>query len=109
MGQKLDQLLLEVASLTGEVRNDRERSATTAAAIQAAVSEVKARIDGVSVRPVNGSLAGAFGPLSPDYAQTWLADIWGVTVAQIAPIMPYVLLVLILIFRPMGLLGTRET
>ena len=48
MGQKLDQLLLEVASLTGEVRNDRERSATTAAAIQAAVSEVKARIDGVS-------------------------------------------------------------
>ncbi len=32
-----------------------------------------------------------------------------VTVAQIAPIMPYVLLVLILAFRPMGLLGTRET
>jgi branched-chain amino acid transport system permease protein len=58
---------------------------------------------------MNGSLAGAFGPLSPDYAQTWLSDIWGVTVAQIAPIMPYVLLVLILIFRPMGLLGTRET
>jgi branched-chain amino acid transport system permease protein len=58
---------------------------------------------------MNGSFASAFGPLSPDYAQTWLADIWGVTVAQIAPIMPYVLLVLILIFRPMGLLGTRET
>jgi branched-chain amino acid transport system permease protein len=58
---------------------------------------------------MNGSFASAFGPLSPDYAQTWLSDIWGVTVAQIAPIMPYVLLVLILIFRPMGLLGTRET
>jgi branched-chain amino acid transport system permease protein len=58
---------------------------------------------------MNGSLAGAFGPLSPDYASTWLADIWSVTIAQIAPIMPYVLLVLILIFRPMGLLGTRET
>jgi len=58
---------------------------------------------------MNGSLAGAFGPLSPDYAQSWLADIWGVTIAQIAPIMPYVLLVLILVFRPMGLLGTRET
>ena len=58
---------------------------------------------------MNGSLVGAFGPLSPAYAQTWLADIWGVTVAQIAPIVPYVLLVLILIFRPMGLLGTRET
>lgn len=58
---------------------------------------------------MNGSLADAFGPLGPRYAQTWLADIWGVTVAQIAPIMPYVLLVLILILRPMGLLGTRET
>ena len=58
---------------------------------------------------MNGSLAGAFGPLSPAYAATWLSDIWGVTVAQIAPIMPYVLLVLILIFRPMGLLGTRDT
>jgi branched-chain amino acid transport system permease protein len=58
---------------------------------------------------MNGSLSGAFGPLSPDYASTWLADIWSVTIAQIAPIMPYVLLVLILIFRPMGLLGTRET
>jgi len=58
---------------------------------------------------MNGSLAGAFGPLSPAYASTWLSDIWGVTIAQIAPIMPYLLLVLILIFRPMGLLGTRET
>ena len=36
-------------------------------------------------------------------------DIWNVTVAQIAPIMPYLLLVLMLIFRPTGLLGTRDT
>jgi branched-chain amino acid transport system permease protein len=28
--------------------------------------------------------------------------------AQAAPILPYLLLVLILIFRPKGLLGTRE-
>lgn len=48
MDGKLDQLLKEVASLTVETRNDRERAASTAAAIQAAVSEVKARIDGVS-------------------------------------------------------------
>jgi branched-chain amino acid transport system permease protein len=27
---------------------------------------------------------------------------------QVAPILPYLLLVLILIFRPKGLLGTRE-
>lgn len=58
---------------------------------------------------INGSLASLFGPLSPAYAATWLSDIWNVTVAQIAPILPYLLLVLILTFRPMGLLGTRET
>jgi branched-chain amino acid transport system permease protein len=37
-----------------------------------------------------------------------LFDVWNVTVAQIAPIIPYLLLVLILILRPTGLLGTRE-
>jgi branched-chain amino acid transport system permease protein len=37
------------------------------------------------------------------------ADLWGMTVAQVAPILPYLLLVLILIFRPMGFFGTRET
>ena len=31
------------------------------------------------------------------------------TIAQIAPILPYLLLVLVLIFRPTGLLGTRDT
>jgi branched-chain amino acid transport system permease protein len=30
-------------------------------------------------------------------------------VAQVAPIIPYLLLVLILIFRPKGLLGDRDT
>ena len=37
-----------------------------------------------------------------------LSDLYSVTVAQIAPILPYLLLVLILIFRPTGLLGKRE-
>ena len=41
--------------------------------------------------------------------QSALADLWTVTVAQIAPIMPYLLLVLVLIVRPMGLFGTRDT
>ena len=36
-----------------------------------------------------------------------LADIWQVTVAQVAPIIPYLLLVLVLIFRPTGLLRAR--
>src|SRR6476620_2014008 len=37
-----------------------------------------------------------------------LFDVWNVTVAEIAPIMPYLLLVVILILRPTGLMGTRE-
>jgi len=31
------------------------------------------------------------------------------TISQVAPILPYLFLVLILIFRPKGLLGTRES
>jgi branched-chain amino acid transport system permease protein len=58
---------------------------------------------------LNGSLSSAFGPLDPSMGPSELTDIWNVTIAQIAPILPYVLLVLILIVRPMGLLGTRET
>ncbi len=42
-------------------------------------------------------------------AQSALADLWTVTVAQVAPIMPYLLLVLMLIVRPRGLFGTRDT
>ncbi len=36
-------------------------------------------------------------------------DLWMATVAQVAPIIPYLLLVLVLIFRPKGLMGDRET
>lgn len=35
-------------------------------------------------------------------------DLWKVTVAQAGPVLPYVLMVLMLIFRPKGLMGTRE-
>lgn len=38
-----------------------------------------------------------------------LHELGSVTVAQIAPILPYVMLVVILIVRPTGLFGTRET
>ncbi|WP_407166815.1 branched-chain amino acid ABC transporter permease [Bradyrhizobium sp. ORS 111] len=58
---------------------------------------------------LNGSLASVFGPLDPSLGPSPLTDIWNVTIAQVAPILPYVLLVLVLIFRPMGLLGTRES
>lgn len=52
-------------------------------------------------------LFAAFG-ITVD-AQSALIDLWTVTIAQVAPILPYLLLVLILIFRPTGLFGTRET
>ncbi len=38
-----------------------------------------------------------------------LTDIRRVTIAQAAPIMPFLLLVLVLIFRPKGLFGKRDT
>jgi branched-chain amino acid transport system permease protein len=59
---------------------------------------------------VNVSMADIFAFLNftPERGTT-LADLWQVTVAQVAPIMPYILLVLVLIFKPTGLMGTRDT
>jgi branched-chain amino acid transport system permease protein len=36
-------------------------------------------------------------------------EVWSVKLSQAAPILPYVLLVLMLIVRPRGFMGTRET
>ncbi len=41
-------------------------------------------------------------------SETFGAPVLQLTLAQVAPILPYLFLVLILIFRPKGLLGTRE-
>ena len=41
-------------------------------------------------------------------AETFGYAVWSVKLSQIAAILPYLLLVLILIFRPKGLFGTRE-
>ena len=38
-----------------------------------------------------------------------LRDLWSLSLPQVAPILPYLLLILILVFRPTGLLGKRET
>jgi branched-chain amino acid transport system permease protein len=54
---------------------------------------------------INVSLADVVGA----EAAARLGDLGTVTVAQIAPVIPYLLLVLVLIFRPKGLMGTRET
>jgi branched-chain amino acid transport system permease protein len=54
-----------------------------------------------------GAMAASVGV--PVAALPALHDLWRITVAQVAPIIPYVLLVAILIVRPTGLFGTRET
>ena len=54
---------------------------------------------------MNFSFAEVLGPIAPPF----LGDLWQVTIAELAPVMPYILLVLILIFRPTGLMGKRES
>lgn len=58
---------------------------------------------------VDASLMGAAQSvgwiISPD---SFGYALWKLKISQIAPILPYMFLVLILVFRPKGLLGTRE-
>jgi len=54
------------------------------------------------------SLAGMLGALGIAVTeQTPLYSLWKLQLSQVAPVLPYLLLVLMLIFRPKGLLGTR--
>ena len=43
--------------------------------------------------------------MTPD---TFLYALWSLKLSQVAPVLPYLLLVLVLILRPRGLMGTRE-
>jgi branched-chain amino acid transport system permease protein len=55
------------------------------------------------------SLAGLLAQAGVEVApQGFGYPLLAMTVAQVAPVLPYLLLVLILIFRPRGLMGTRE-
>jgi len=59
---------------------------------------------------INVSMADIFGftHFTPS-ADSILGDLWTVTLAQIAPILPYLLLLVVLILKPTGLWGTRQT
>jgi branched-chain amino acid transport system permease protein len=58
---------------------------------------------------IETSLLSLLAPLGVAMdAKTFGYSVMSLKISQIAPIMPYLLLVLILIFRPKGLLGTRE-
>ena len=55
------------------------------------------------------SFAGAMQALGMQVtSQTFGYELLSLKISQVAPILPYLFLVLILIFRPKGLLGTRE-
>lgn len=59
---------------------------------------------------INVSVADVLAPLGITLTRDSIGgDLWMATVAQVAPIIPYLLLVLVLIFRPKGLMGYRET
>jgi branched-chain amino acid transport system permease protein len=54
------------------------------------------------------SLAGMLGAVGIVVTEhTPLYSLWKLQLSQVAPVLPYLLLVLMLIFRPKGLLGTR--
>ena len=55
-----------------------------------------------SLLSVFQALGVAITPRSPGY------PLWKLPLSQVAPILPYLLLVLMLVLRPKGLLGTRE-
>ena len=60
-----------------------------------------------------GSLGGAFiASLMIGFIQTYAVSLdWGLfgyKISQVAPVLPYLVMVLILIVRPRGLMGTRE-
>jgi branched-chain amino acid transport system permease protein len=58
---------------------------------------------------IDASLLGAFKALGMALTpQSFGYPLWKLRVSEVAPILPYLLLVLMLVFRPRGLLGTRE-
>ena len=44
-----------------------------------------------------------------DLSESALRDLWTLTLPQIGPILPYLLMIVVLVFRPSGLFGKRET
>ena len=57
-----------------------------------------------------GDILTAIGFSRPvDLDESALRDLWTLTIPQIGPILPYLLMILVLVIRPQGLFGKRET
>ena len=74
----------------------------TPSAVDRRTVHVALTVDGSLATLLNQLFGAGIGPSTPGW------PLLRITLAQAAPILPYLLLVLILIFRPKGLLGTRE-
>lgn len=58
---------------------------------------------------INASLADLFALAGVHVTSaTVLSSVWTLTLSQMAPVLPYLLMVVMLIVRPSGLMGTRE-
>ncbi|RKP49645.1 branched-chain amino acid ABC transporter permease [Pararobbsia silviterrae] len=58
---------------------------------------------------IDASLADLFARFGVHVTSTTLlSSVWKLSVSQIAPVLPYLLMVVMLIVRPRGLMGTRE-
>ncbi len=53
-------------------------------------------------------LGAALGRVGIPVNTAYLTDLWQVSIARVAPVVPYALLILILALRPRGLMGTRS-
>ena len=54
------------------------------------------------------SLGAALGRLGVAVPVELLGDLWRVSIARVAPVVPYALLILVMAVRPRGLMGTRS-
>ena len=77
---------------------------TRLSVIRARVRNERRGLDAIPFRADLGLLASLGSPVGE---QTFGWPLLKLTISQVAPILPYLFLVLILIFRPKGLLGTR--
>ena len=58
---------------------------------------------------INWSVGSVFDAIGIIEAPAALGPIWGITIAQIGPLIPYLLLVFVLVAKPNGLFGARRT
>jgi branched-chain amino acid transport system permease protein len=72
------------------------------AALLIGLLESFGKVSDWSLASALNAVGAGIGPATPGF------EVLKLTLAQVAPVLPYLLLVLILIVRPKGLLGTRE-